>query len=338
MTLFHDERFQDLVRDMKVGVLLQGPGAEILLSNPTALEYLGLSEDQLLGKTSFDPDWNCVHDDGSAFPGPSHPVPRAIATGQAQRNVIMGVYRPAHGDRIWLSVDAIPQMDSQARVEHVVCTFTDISERKEAEDRVKTLLAEKELILREVHHRVKNNLGTIMSLLSLQAESLGPGPAQEALQDARGRVLSMEVLYEKLYRDPGKGRLGLGEYLPDLVREIIANFPSRALVEASSEVEDLDLDPKRAQVLGIIVNELLTNAMKYAFAAGQSGRVWVRLGLEAGEVRLEVGDDGQGMAGAPFQGSTGFGLRLVESLAGQLGGRLDHESGAGTRTVIHFPL
>jgi len=128
-----------------VGVLLQGPNAEILLSNPKALELLGLTQDQLLGKTSFDPKWNVIHEDGSPFPGPTHPVPQAIATRQSVREVVMGVYRPVQGDRVWLLVYAEPQLNDEGTVKQVVCTFIDITERKQAED----ALQENERLLRE---------------------------------------------------------------------------------------------------------------------------------------------------------------------------------------------
>ncbi|MFZ4520434.1 MAG: PAS domain-containing sensor histidine kinase [Bacteroidales bacterium] len=127
-------KFRNLVKDMQVGVLLQGPGAEIFLCNLKALELLGLSEDQLLGKSSFDPDWNVIHEDGTPFPGPTHPVPEAIATRLPVRNVIMGVYRPATGDRVWLLVDAEPQYNDDGTVRQVVCTFINITKRKHAEE------------------------------------------------------------------------------------------------------------------------------------------------------------------------------------------------------------
>ena len=129
-----EERYRRLVWDMQVGVLVQGPRTEILLSNPKALELLGLSEDQLLGKTSFDPEWKVIHEDGSDFPGPTHPVPRAIATGTSVRETIMGVYHPVRKDHIWLSVDAEPQLNPDGTVRQVVCTFVDITERKRAEE------------------------------------------------------------------------------------------------------------------------------------------------------------------------------------------------------------
>jgi|GEM_PF-965476 len=127
------EKFSNMVREMQVGILLQGPHAEIILSNPKALELLGLTDDQLKGKTSFDPDWNVIHEDGSPFPGSTHPVPTAIESRAPVHNVIMGVYRPLVGDRIWLLVDAEPQFDETGEVLYVICSFRDISKRIKAE-------------------------------------------------------------------------------------------------------------------------------------------------------------------------------------------------------------
>lgn len=149
-------RFRRLIQDLHVGVLLQGSDAEILLSNPEALKLLGLTEDQLLGKTSFDPDWNVVHEDGSPFPGDLHPVPQAIATRQSVRNVVMGVYRPQIKDQIWLLVNAAPQLDEHGNVKQVVCTFSDISDRKRIEDERKiaeeTIKQQHELLQTIVDH------------------------------------------------------------------------------------------------------------------------------------------------------------------------------------------
>ncbi|MEI6433261.1 MAG: PAS domain S-box protein [Bacteroidota bacterium] len=123
-----------LVYGIQAGVIIQGPKAEILLSNPKALELLGIEEAQLLGKTSYDPDWNVIHEDGSPFPGSTHPVPVAIATRQPIRDVVMGVYRPDKGDRVWLLVHAIPQLNKDGTVLQVVCSFSDITKRKRAEN------------------------------------------------------------------------------------------------------------------------------------------------------------------------------------------------------------
>ncbi|MEP0856284.1 EAL domain-containing protein [Trichocoleus sp. DQ-U1] len=129
-----EERFRTLIQELHVGVLLQGANAEILLSNQAAIDLLGITDSQLLGKTSFDLNWNVIHEDGTPFPGETHPVSQAIATRQAVRNVVMGVYRPSVGDRIWLLVNAEPQLATDGSLEQVICTFSDITKRKQAEE------------------------------------------------------------------------------------------------------------------------------------------------------------------------------------------------------------
>ena len=129
-----EKRFADLITNLQVGILVQGPNAEIMISNDKALELLGVTQDQLLGKTSFDPDWNVIHRDGSPFPGNDHPVPTAIRTKKPIIGIIMGVFRPLSGDRIWLLVDAIPHLDQYQQIIEVVCTFTDISTQINFED------------------------------------------------------------------------------------------------------------------------------------------------------------------------------------------------------------
>ncbi len=139
-----EARFRRLVQDLHVGVVVHGSMTEVLLCNPTAQQLLATSEERLLGKTICDSDWQIIREDGSAFSGDEHPCAQAIATGQAIRNVVMGVYRPALGDRIWLLVDAEPHVDSDGSIHQVICTFNDITARKYAEDALKQLNEELE--------------------------------------------------------------------------------------------------------------------------------------------------------------------------------------------------
>lgn len=141
-----EERYRTLIRDLNVGVMLWGPRSEVLLANPTALRMLGLGEDQVLGKTSFDSDWNAIHEDGTPFPAGTRPVPQAIATRRPVRDVVMGVYHSTTGDRIWLLVNAEPQLTTEGKVDRVICTFSDITERKQIEEALQYQLAFEQLI------------------------------------------------------------------------------------------------------------------------------------------------------------------------------------------------
>ncbi|MDX2098845.1 MAG: PAS domain-containing protein [Leptolyngbyaceae cyanobacterium bins.59] len=149
-----EERFRSLIQDLQVGVLLQGPNAEILLCNQAALDLLGVSESQLLGRTSFNPNWNVIHEDGSPFPSEDHPVPQAIARKQSVENVVMGVYHPQRSDRVWLLVNAKPDLTADGAVKQVLCTFSDISELKRAQ----TALLRSEAELRQLNQDLEQRV------------------------------------------------------------------------------------------------------------------------------------------------------------------------------------
>lgn len=327
----NEHKFRYLVQDMQVGVMLQGPKAEILLCNPKALELLGLTEEQILGHTSFDPSWNVIHEDGSPFPGAEHPVPTAIATAQPVHNVIMGVFRPAMGDRIWLSVDAEPNFSEDGCVSQVVCTFINITERKAAEDKVQNLLHDKELILKEVHHRIKNNMLTIFSLLSLQANSQTDEKTKLILLESACRVQSMMVLYDKLYRSDTSGSISIQTYIPDLMNEIADIFPNRRTITVTSRIDDITLPIAILSPLGIILNELMTNAMKYAFTDQTDARITVTAEKTGKRIVIGFADNGIGLSeSVSFDNSSGFGMQLIKGLINQINGTITIERGQGT--------
>jgi PAS domain S-box-containing protein len=214
----------------------------------------------------------------------------------------------------------------------------DITERRQAEERIQALLAEKNLILREVHHRIKNNFNTVHSLLQLQAGLSRNAEAVAELEDAGRRVRSMALLYGNIYESANYSAVSLSAYLPALVNEIVTNFPNAGSVKTRVRSDDFCLDVDRLQPLAIIINELLTNCMKYAFDASVGGLISVSVVLKGSAICLTIEDDGRGMPeGIDFGCSSGFGLSLVGGLAMQLGGEVRIHRGRGTRIVMEFP-
>ncbi|MBI3791477.1 MAG: PAS domain S-box protein [Gemmatimonadetes bacterium] len=132
-TQAHTARLQWLMANVRVGILVQGRRSEVLACNPAAYDLLGLTEAQLMGASSLDPSWNVIHEDGTPFPGETHPVPVALATGRPVHDVVMGVWRPKHRDRVWLLVNADPQVTDAGEATEVICTFVDITERRQIE-------------------------------------------------------------------------------------------------------------------------------------------------------------------------------------------------------------
>ncbi len=140
-----EDKYRNLVLDMQIGVILHGPQAEVLLCNPKALELLGVSEVELLGKTTFEPAWNVIHEDGKPFIDSEHPVYQSIATLMPVKDVVMGIYHHIKGKRVWLLMHAEPQLNDNQTIRQVVCTFIDITSRKEMEAELK----ESEFLFRE---------------------------------------------------------------------------------------------------------------------------------------------------------------------------------------------
>jgi len=199
------------------------------------------------------------------------------------------------------------------------------------------LLAEKELILKEVHHRIKNNMNTISSLLSLQSAMIAEPAAISALSDAGNRIRSMSLLYDKLYRSVDYSELSVKDYLTTLVDEVVVNFPNSQHVRVEKRLEDFMLDAKRMQPLGIIINELITNAMKYAFRGREHGVLTVSAAMTGALIQISIQDDGTGIPDSiTLEGHDGFGLQLVNALARQLDGTIRIERDNGTRIVLEF--
>jgi PAS domain S-box-containing protein len=220
---------------------------------------------------------------------------------------------------------------------HIISVVRDITERKQADQDIRDLLGEKELILKEVHHRIKNNMGTIYSLLSLQAASLKDPTSIAALEDAKSRIQSMMMIYETLYKSVSFIEASVGDYFPPLIDAILSNFPEADSIRVEKDIGDFVLDVKRLQPIGIIMNELLTNIMKYAFVGRTGGMISVSAALVDGKVSIVIQDDGGGIPeSVDFENSTGFGLMLVGALTKQLGGTIGIERGGGTRIRLEF--
>jgi DNA-binding response OmpR family regulator len=208
---------------------------------------------------------------------------------------------------------------------------------RESEERIQDLLAEKELLLHEVHHRMKNNMHTIVGFLELQADAVRDPAAAAALMDARSRVLSMGILYDKLYRSKSVGELSIREFLPQLIDDIVDQFPNRNSVKVEKNIDDFVLDAQMLTTIGMIVAELVTNAMKHAFSGREGGSIRASASSKGGRATISLEDDGIGVpASIDCMNSEGFGLRLVANLTQQAGGTLFVERNNGTKFILAF--
>jgi len=219
----------------------------------------------------------------------------------------------------------------------IQCNIYDISDRKKLEDIAKDKALGRESLLKEVHHRIKNNINIISSLLSFQSQTISEPSAIKALEDANSRVQSMGILYDKLYSSADFSELSINVYLSPLIDEILSNFSNSNKVNVEKNIESFMMDAKRLQPLGIIISELITNIMKYAFKRRKSGLITVSAINNDGYNAIIIKNNGNGMPKAiSFENSTGFGLQLVQALTNQLDGSLRIERENGTKVIIEF--
>lgn len=201
------------------------------------------------------------------------------------------------------------------------------------------LLKEKEILLREVHHRIKNNMASVMGILALHSYTLKDPDAVNALQDAYNRLNSICKLYDKLYRSENFSELPVKTYLECLSEEILLNFPKNKNIELKKEIQDFIISVEISFALGIIVNEILTNTMKYAFEGRTDGQILITAVSDEKSASLTIQDNGVGMPESfDICTAKGFGMSLIKMMTEQIKGKIQIERENGTKFTIEFPL
>ncbi len=196
--------------------------------------------------------------------------------------------------------------------------------------------AENELLMKEIHHRVKNNLEIVSSLLALQSAQIDDSNTKEAIAVSQNRVNSIGIVHQKLYQGTNLGAVEMKDYFLNLSESILDSFGAEQRIDLQLSMENLDLDIDTAVPLGLIVNELLTNCVKYAFPKGEKGTIIIKLNKKNNILRLEVADNGVGKSGITH--GTGFGGQLVSLLTQQLNGKMTEENQNGTKIVFDFKI
>lgn len=233
-----------------------------------------------------------------------------------------------------------PILDEYGNNAATVNYLKDVTERKHAEIQIGYLLKEKEILLREVHHRIKNNMNTVSCLLQLQAASLKDESAINALNDAENRIHSMSILYDKLYRSNNVDITSLKEYLEALLNSILSTHTNlNRIISLEKHIDDISISATNAFSLGIIINELLTNAIKHAFNEMDKGTITILASKKDDKIVIVVQDDGIGMPEeVTIKDSKWFGLGLVDMMIEKSRGTISLERKNGTKFVIELPM
>ena len=220
----------------------------------------------------------------------------------------------------------------------IVAVARAVAGRRQEEEKLRAELKEKEVMLKEIHHRVKNNLQVISSLLSIQSTILADPRDATYFQESRDRIRTMALVHEKLYQSDDIAAVDFGPYVDRLTANLFRSYTgSGGRASLYVDVKDIFLGPDHAIPCGLIVNELVTNALKYAFPEGRSGTITVTMRQSDDRYELTVSDNGVGMpANFNLEETESLGLQLVNMLAHQLDGTVTMDVSQGTRFTISF--
>jgi PAS domain S-box-containing protein len=274
-----------------------------------------------------------------------HPDDRARLTEAAmtvqeggQYDLEYRIVRP-DGEIRWVRDRAFSIVNVSGEVYRVAGVIDDVTERKQTIEQIKISLHEKEVLLKEIHHRVKNNMQVITSLLSLQSKTIRDEHALTVFQDSQNRVKSMALIHETLYQSEDLSRIDFADYLQKLVAHVRRSYRIRPeAVKINVNVDDVSLPIDTAVPCGLIINELASNSLKYAFPAETQGEINITFSRADAQYVLRVSDTGVGLPDDfdPDRGNS-LGMKLVRMLTGQLCGEMECRNGVGTTFEIKFP-
>lgn len=324
-----EERYRLLAENSLDLIELLDLDGNVMYASPSHYYVIGYTPNELVHQNLF----SVVH---------AEDVPRMLATinsmlaANARKTIELRLLKK-NGE--WIQMEALlTGIPGPANAIHrILFSARDITVRKQAEEHIKASLKEKEVLLKEIHHRVKNNLQIISSLLNLQSGYIQDKFAGEIFKESRNRVKSMALIHEKLYLSKDLARIDFAEYVRHLTTHLLRSYGANArAVRLSIDIEKILLDIDTAIPCGLIVNELVTNSLKYAFPPGVEGEIQITMHQESdGQLALVVRDNGAGLPpNFNFNNTGSLGLQLVSTLTDQLEGTIQLNRTGGTTFKI----
>jgi PAS domain S-box-containing protein len=320
------ERYRLVVESASDGVLITDRGGNGMWANPSAREIFGYTLTEMLD----------LHLTQLFAREDLGPLPLAAARAPGRGVLRECRVRRKDGAQRMLEVSDRMLMDGTFMV-----FVRDVTLRRLAEEEIKESLKEKEVLLREIHHRVKNNLQIVSSLIRLQASRLEDSCARAQCAETLERINSITLLHEKLYLSKNLAKVDFGEYVPNLVSSLqTAYLVDGRKVKMEIEIRDVTLGLETAVPCGLIITELVSNALKYAFPGDRQGCIRIEMWRPAGQtISLRIADTGVGLPETPESGRPqSLGLTLVSTLVRQLKGTLEIGSDAGSQFTITFSV
>lgn len=328
------ERLLSLVTDNMLNVVgqIDAEGTFQYIS-PSIKTILGYDPSEILGENVFQ-FINLTHPEdqikvSTAFMGATN----SYLPGEVQHR-----FRRADGSYIWVESLGNPLFDDENQYNGVVFSMTDINSLKAAEKNLKTSLEDKELLLRELHHRVKNNMQIISSLLNLQSQHIKDKRDLKIFKSSQTRVKTMSLIHEELYSSQDFSHIHLSKYIRNLTKELLtSNIGDPGRVQLTVNVEEIKMELETAIPLGLLINEIVANSVNHAFPNHRKGEIIVDLKRDGDAFVLKISDDGIGIPKkTDFEKAETLGFQLIKNLVNQLDGEIKMQTNHGTTFIIKF--
>ncbi len=328
-----EERFRQLAENIQDSFwLVSAKFTDLLYLSPACEQIWGRSREEFYAEPLKMMEW--VH------PEDKHLLQEKVSLvfqGESTSTEYR-IFRP-DGTIRWLCDRAFPIYDESGKIYRIAGICEDISDRKFAEARIQAALREKEVLLKEIHHRVKNNMQVISSLLQLQAQYIEDEPTLILFEESQTRIHSMALIHEQLYQSENLARIDLPSYVENLVANLYQSFGcGNTSIQFNLNVDPIHLNIETAIPCGLIINELVSNSLKYAFTKSLAGEININFHeINSQQFHLSIQDNGSGFpANFDVENTETLGLRLVRMLTYQLDGTLVIDSECGTCYHITF--
>jgi PAS domain S-box-containing protein len=325
-----EEKYRTLFETDPDYTLLIGTDGIIQDVNKATSDITGLSREELIGKHFIELELAIPED----IPVYVENITQILKGEQIK--TFESQFMDKNGKIRWGFITLTPIIKDKS-ISSIMAIISDFTDRKVAENQLKTIIKEKEVLLREIHHRVKNNMQIISSLLNLQTQHVEGKETINVLKESQGRVKSLAMIHEKLYQSPTFTDINFKEYIRKLVSDIFYSYGiTTGTIESVLNIEDININIDTAIPLGLIINELITNSVKYAFPKCK-GKITLKLKSSQEQMELTITDDGIGIPkDIDIENTETLGLQLVKNLINQLDGTLKLNTDKGTEFKITF--
>ncbi len=327
-----EERHRAVYDQAYIGIARIGRVGRFLLVNQRLCDMFGYAYEELYKKAFFE----LTH---PSEVGESLKKWDALLSGEIKNFTSEQIYLHKNGSQIYANLTVSLVRDTSGSPNYYVAVFEDITVRKQQEKELQESLKEKEVLLKEVHHRVKNNMQVISSILNLQSSYIKDEAAIEMLKESQDRIKSMAFIHESLYQGKNLSHVKFSEYVRNLVSNLFHTYGiNKKGLKLKFDLDEVFLNLDTSIPCGLILNELISNALKYAFVDREAGTLSVTLKkLDGGKLKLEIADDGKGFpTEINWKDTESLGLQLVVTLAGQIRGDIQMETKKGTTVTIVF--